>query len=63
MERGFNKSGFMVSPKRQNLKSETIRACQRIASWGEMGLIPEEKVIEHFANKQKKGKKPVQIGE
>jgi hypothetical protein len=59
MERGFSKSGYMVSAKRHNLKKETVCSAQLVASWAQAGLLPEAQLTQMFNDKRKRGKNKV----
>jgi hypothetical protein len=56
MERYFSKSGLMVTAKRHNLKSETVRASQLVSSWDDSGLLPKLMLIKMFEDKKRRPK-------
>jgi hypothetical protein len=52
MERYFSKSGLMVTPKRESLKTETVRSSQLVAAWDDAGLLPKTELIRMFEEKK-----------
>jgi hypothetical protein len=56
MERYFNKSGLMVTAKRANLKSDTVRASQLVSAWDGADLLPKPLLIKMFDEKRSRSK-------
>jgi hypothetical protein len=52
MERYFSKSGLMVTPKRESLKTKTVRSSQLVAAWEDAGLLPKAELITMFEQKK-----------
>lgn len=57
IERGFSRSGLMVSPHRHCLSQESVRSGTVLSSWIKIpGLVPQQNIVQHFNDKAKRGK-------
>lgn len=57
IERLFSHAGLTVTPRRESLGEETTREIVSVGRWFSDGLVPTEKLIDSFNNKQsRKGK-------
>jgi hypothetical protein len=55
MERGFSRSGLMVTKHRNKLADQSVRAGVLLSSWEKIpGIVPQRSIIDVFNNKSKR---------